>query len=198
MSPFAVQEKLNQLLFRSLSSLATFNTNFDFIVTLVPVVYVKMLFKFTVFERIIDEIHLKSRSLLSKSSAKIILTKDKSRNIRISEKAKSRIANTHTLGREDISDTVQRIILSLLGTSAIPLDVPLVELGLDSLASTELLGRLNTEFNIKLRPTFFLRHPTVNKLIDSLFCENVDEVYSQLEVPVYKGFLSFAQPSSPK
>ena len=61
---------------------------------------------------------------------------------------------------------VQRLARDLLGVSAgeVAADVPLLEAGLDSLASTELASRLSAEYGVRLPPTAVTDFPTPRAL----------------------------------
>ena len=63
---------------------------------------------------------------------------------------------------------VVRLLLSVDADQEIDADAPLMEMGLDSLASTELVQQLSQELDVQLPPTLLFDYPTVNELRDHL------------------------------
>ena len=71
----------------------------------------------------------------------------------------------------EIVQTITRVVRSLLGVDGgkqIDVGFPLMEMGLDSLASTDLVRQLSQELEIELPPTLLFDYPTVIELSNHL------------------------------
>ena len=56
-------------------------------------------------------------------------------------------------------------------TSEVDVQAPLMEVGLDSLATTQLVRQLSTSLSVQLPPTLLFDYPTVDALSDHLVSE---------------------------
>ena len=114
-------------------------------------------------------------------STKKALMPDKASNRRRSGKSKKKVrsSNADIWTKESIAETVYRVVCSLIDTSDIPLDVPLMDLGLDSLGASELSGRLSSELGVKVLPTLVFSYPTLGEIqrnmIESVLGSDIPE-----------------------
>ena len=86
--------------------------------------------------------------------------------------------------KTDVAHVVVRVVRSLLGIDEdqeIETSAPLMEMGLDSLAATELARELSQELRVKLSPTLLFDYPTVSDItrhLADLVYEDDDKVDS--------------------
>uniref|UniRef100_A0A7S2L8V5 Carrier domain-containing protein n=1 Tax=Zooxanthella nutricula TaxID=1333877 RepID=A0A7S2L8V5_9DINO len=69
---------------------------------------------------------------------------------------------------EDISATISDLALSLMGVESLAGDTPLMDAGLDSLASVEFQNNISKEFKVQLPSTLVFDYPSVNTMTDFL------------------------------
>ena len=80
--------------------------------------------------------------------------------------ASSTIWTNEAIGHE--IKKIASMFLDFDGQDVIPLDTPLVECGLDSLASTEFIELLNTKFKLTLPPTLLVHSPSISDIHEHL------------------------------
>jgi len=88
--------------------------------------------------------------------------------------------------RETVIRTVRDLIGEVDGEEAIDMDTPLMELGLDSLATTQLVRQLSEELGLQLAPTLLFDYPTVDAVIGHLVDQlmGLDETtYTSAKLP---------------
>ena len=85
--------------------------------------------------------------------------------------------------RRQILTEIAPMVENLLGDEApqggVDIDTPLMELGLDSLAATQLMREMSEKWQFPLQPTLLFDYPTINSLCDHLASVMSDDVVSQ-------------------
>ncbi|NDG63455.1 MAG: SDR family NAD(P)-dependent oxidoreductase, partial [Planctomycetes bacterium] len=66
---------------------------------------------------------------------------------------------------EQVDEIVLQVVASLLDVSEMPRDIPLMDLGLDSLGASELAGRLSSELGVRVLPTLVFSYPTLSDIL---------------------------------
>jgi acyl carrier protein len=80
------------------------------------------------------------------------------------------------MAKEDIKARVIRVVMNLLGEqnrNQIQTTQPLMDMGLDSLAATQLVRELTSSFQIPLSPTVLFDFPTIELLVNHI-CNNLN------------------------
>uniref|UniRef100_A0A0G4G258 Carrier domain-containing protein n=1 Tax=Chromera velia CCMP2878 TaxID=1169474 RepID=A0A0G4G258_9ALVE len=97
--------------------------------------------------------------------------------------------------REFISETVVSICKQVLGiTDAPPMDAPLTELGVDSLAAVELRNALAEKLGVKLSATALFDYPTVSAIIDHIDAEVAKQIAASKQSGGEEGGVADAAP----
>ena len=132
------------------------------------------------------EVELVLRRSLSSNSSAIIhvvprIIADRMSRFRVTHQTlrqihnkKLLIARTENRNRESISSKqIEQVVVSIVASlfsnkSNVELDVPLMDLGVDSLGATELSTQLTAKIGVQLSPTLIYSYPTVTSIVNHI------------------------------